>query len=64
MEQRDAEHHGLDAFGGSLLKFWREWNTLQNEIFNRCSFPKLRVENPHGDWEFTYEQVVNFLQIQ
>src|SRR5262249_39887227 len=28
MEQRDVEHHGLDAFGGSLLQFWDEWNIL------------------------------------
>jgi len=64
MEQRDVEHHGLDAFGGSLLNFWREWSTLQNEIFSRCFFPKLCVENPRDDWESTYETIRSFLQIQ
>lgn len=63
MEQRDIEHHGLDAFGGSLLKFWREWSILQDEIFSNYSFPKLRIENPHNDWEATYLKIVSFLQV-
>jgi len=63
MEQRDVEHHGLDAFGNSLLTFWSAWTVLQDEIFNRCTLPKLRVENPHDDWEATYKKVVSFLQI-
>jgi hypothetical protein len=63
MEQRDVEHHGLDAFGGSLLQFWGEWNVLLNEIFSHCSFPKLRVENPHDDWGATYKEIASFLQI-
>ena len=63
MEQRDVEHHGLDAFGGSLLQFWDEWNVLQNEIFSHCRFPKLRVENPHDDWGATYKEIASFLQI-
>lgn len=63
MEQRDIEHHGLDAFGGSLLQFWKEWTVFQNEIFNRCSFPKLLVENPHDNWEIAYRKILSFLQV-
>gem|GEM_PF-3965084 len=49
------------VFGGSLLNFWREWTVLHNEIFNRCSFPKLCVEDPYDDWEATYKKVVSFM---
>ncbi len=51
MERRDVEHHGLDTFNNSLLQFWNEWTILQNEIFSRCSFHKLHVENPQEDWK-------------
>jgi len=63
MEQRDVEHHGLDAFGNSLLQFWSEWTVIQSEIFDRCRFPKLRVNNPHDDWGAAHQKVADFLQI-
>jgi hypothetical protein len=64
MEERDTLHHGLKKFGGSLLRFWREWAVLQEVIFSRCPFPKLRIRNPHGDWEGTYMSIRRFLQIE
>jgi hypothetical protein len=45
------------------LKFWSKWMTLQNEIFSRCSFPKLCIEDPHNDWETAYAKIVSFLQV-
>jgi hypothetical protein len=63
MEDRDTMHHGLKEFGGSLLRFWSEWALLQDEIFSRCSFPKLGIGNPHDNWDATYTRILSFLQV-
>lgn len=63
MESRDTMHHGLDKFGGRLLQFWSEWAVLQEELYSRCPFPKLRLRDPHGDWDAAYTKIRNFIQL-
>jgi hypothetical protein len=64
MEDRDTMHHGLNMFGGNLLQFWSGWAVLQDEIFSRCAFPKLRIQNPHDDWDAAYMRIRSLLQIE
>jgi hypothetical protein len=60
MEARDTAAHGLERWGGSLLRFWSDWGRVQSEAFVRWPHAKLRLADPHADWAAAREEILRF----
>jgi hypothetical protein len=63
MEARDTAAHGLARWGGSLLRFWRDWSRVQGEAFSRWPHAKLRVADPQEDWAAARGAILDFVGV-
>jgi hypothetical protein len=53
---------GLHDFSG-WVKFFEEWQPIAERLY--CNWPghKVKILNPHEEWEKAYQQMAVFLQI-
>jgi hypothetical protein len=46
------------------VDFFKEWQDVAGRLFADWSTPKIKIQNPHDDWERAYNQLHAFLQIE
>jgi hypothetical protein len=46
----------------SWVQFFTEWQQVVTQLFNDWPHHKIKIQNPHDDWESAYQQIDAFLQ--
>jgi hypothetical protein len=59
---RYARARGLQGYDGMVV-FWRDFVALTDELFDRYTIAKLKIENSAGEWERYNRQVMDFLSL-
>ncbi len=44
-----------------MIPFFEAWSGLAEELYNITTFPKIKIQNPSGDWNQTMRQIREFL---
>jgi len=57
-----ARARGLRGYDGMVV-FWRDFVALTDELFDRYTIAKHRIENSAGEWERYNRQVMDFLSL-
>jgi hypothetical protein len=57
------QSRGLIDFTG-WVQFFKEWQQVVEQLYNDWPYCKIKVLNPHQDWDKAYQQMVAFLQIE
>jgi hypothetical protein len=55
------QSRGLKNFAG-WVQFFEEWQRVVERLFADWPYPKLKIRNPHDDWEKAYQQIDDFLK--
>ena len=58
-----AQGRELQGFDG-LVTYFRMYQGLTDDLFNRLDTKKLAIENSAGDWEQYYRQILGFLSLE
>jgi thymidylate kinase len=53
---------GLTGLTG-MFAFLEEWALVTEELYDRVTFPKIKIRNPHQDWTLAMRQMRSFLGI-
>jgi len=53
----------LNNFEG-WVQFFTEWQTVAGQLYSDWPFRKIKVKNPHDDWDIAYQQILRFLQVE
>jgi hypothetical protein len=56
------QSRGLTDFMG-WIQFFREWGSVAEKLYKDWPHRKLKINDPHADWERAYRQMDSFLQI-
>ena len=51
---------GLSGLPG-MLALLEEWAQVTSTLYDRVPFPKVKIQNPHEDWELAMQQMRAFL---
>ena len=51
---------GLTGLTGTLA-FLEEWGLVTEKLYDRLTFPKIKIRNPHKDWTLAMQQMRGFL---
>jgi hypothetical protein len=54
------QSRGLKDFVG-WVQFFTEWQRVVTQLFNNWPHEKIKIQNPHDDWESAYQQIDSFL---
>jgi thymidylate kinase len=54
------QSRGLKDFAG-WVQFFAEWQRVITQLFNDWPHRKIKVQNPHDDWERAYQQIDDYL---
>lgn len=46
-----------------MLKFLDEWAVVAEKLYDNLPFPKLKIKNPHEDWQSAMQQMRHFLNL-
>ena len=57
------QSRGLNDFGG-WAQFFEEWQPVAELLYSDWPFGKIKIRNPHDDWEQAYQQMYHFLQVE
>ena len=57
------QSRGLSDFAG-WVQFFEEWQRMVQRLYNDWPYRKIKIQNPHEDWEKAYQQMYSFLQIE
>ena len=55
------QSRGLKDFNG-WVQFFTEWQQVVTQLFIDWPHDKIKIQNPHDDWESVYQQIDAFLQ--
>jgi hypothetical protein len=50
---------GLEA----MVKFFNEWTSVVNRLYEELPFRKTKIKNPNADWDMNISKIRNFLKI-
>jgi len=53
---------GLTGLTG-MFAFLEEWALVTEELYDRVTFPKIKIRNPHKDWTLAMQQMRGFLDL-
>jgi deoxyadenosine/deoxycytidine kinase len=59
-KERWFQSRGLGGFDG-WVKFFSEWTTVADRLYDRLEFRKHRIHDPHQDWKQAYADMRSFL---
>jgi len=45
------------------FKFFSEWALVAERLYDRLTFPKIKVQNPHSDWDLAMRKIREFLEL-
>jgi len=51
----------VERFTG-WVQFFTEWQRVVKQLCDDWPYPKLKIQNPHDDWEQAYQQIDTFLR--
>ena len=55
------QSRGLKDFAG-WVQFFTEWQQVVTQLFNYWPHRKIKIHNPHDDWESAYQQIDDFMK--
>lgn len=47
----------------AMVKFFNEWTSIANRLYEELPFRKTKIQNPHADWDMTISKIRYFLKI-
>jgi thymidylate kinase len=54
--------HRVSGLEG-MLAFLEEWALVAEKLYDNLPFPKLKIQNPHEDWQSARQQMRHFLNL-
>ena len=54
---------GYDNWDG-IVEFWDEYINLTEKMYDYVDFHKLKLVNPHNDWNTSYKKIHQFLSLE
>ena len=61
-QQKWATDRGLKG-REAWFKFFSEWALVAERLYARLTFPKIKVQNPHSDWDLVMRKIREFLEL-
>ncbi len=52
---------GLNNFEG-WVQFFKEWQTVADQLYSDWPYRKMKIKNPHDNWDMAYQQIFRLLQ--
>jgi len=47
----------------AMVKFFNEWTSIANRLYEELPFRKAKIQNPNADWDTTMSRIRHFLKI-
>lgn len=61
-QQKWLTDRGLKGLEGGI-KLLEEWALVAERLYDRVPFPKIKIRNPHADWDLAMQQMREFLDL-
>jgi thymidylate kinase len=59
-QQKWATDRGLKG-REMWFRFFEEWDLVAERLYDRLTFPKIKIRNPHSDWDMAMRRIREFV---